>query len=315
MNSRISFLGACFALLLCGTPPASGVVDGAVSSTAAFVCDCRAVAALHPDPRLRNKDRLAANLCPASILPRDYALARSIIDRDPEGYSGYFFVNARTLHIDAQLVKAAAEGISQVVVLGAGYDSRAYRFHRAYPKLVFFEVDLPAMIQAKKRTVERLLGRLPRHVRYAAIDFNTQALDSVLAAAGYDAGRRSLFIIEGVVMYVNEPGNRSTFEFIRRNSPPGTRVVYDYVLRRVTEGDYEGLYAAKKLAQGVAAIGEPFVSGWTPEEAAEFAARHGLEVVDDLDDAALTRRYLTNTRGQPDGRMPDWQRIIDARVR
>lgn len=315
MNSRIRCLVSCFALLLCGASPASAVVEGAVSSTAAFVCDFRAVAALHPDPSLRNKDYLAASLCPMSILPRDYPLARSIIDTDPEGYSGYFFVNARTLHIDAQLVRAAAEGIGQVVVLGAGYDSRAYRFQRAYPKLVFFEVDLPAMIRAKKQAVERLLGRLPRHVRYVPIDFNTQTLGGVLAAAGYEPGTKSLFIIEGVVMYVNDPGNGATFDFIRRNSPPGSRVVYDYVLRRVVEGDHAGLYGAKQLTEGVASVGEPFVSGWTPEEAAAFAAKHGLEVVEDLDDVELTRRYLTNARGQADGRMPDWQRIIDARVR
>jgi methyltransferase (TIGR00027 family) len=249
------------------------------------------------------------------MLPRDYPLARLALDRDPEGLSGYYFVNARTLHIDAQLVEAAREGIRQIVVLGAGYDSRAYRFHKAYPKLVFFEVDLPAMIAAKKQAIERLFKALPRQVHYVPIDFNTQTLDSVLAAAGYDRHARSLFIIEGVVMYVNQPGNGATFDFIGKNSPPGSRVVYDYVLRRVIEGDYDGLFAAERTAMGVAAIGEPFVSGWTPAEAAEFASRHGLEVLEDLGPAELTQRYLTNSRGKPDGRIPDWQRIIDARVR
>jgi len=306
---------ACVAALL-GGGHAAAVTPGTVSSTAVAVCDFRAVGALHPDPRLRNMDRLAAKLCPTAMtLPRDYALARLALDRDPEGLAGYFFVNARTLHIDAQLVKAAAEGIRQIVVLGAGYDSRAYRFHKAYPKLLFFEVDLPAMIASKQRAVTRQFKTLPRHVRYAPIDFNTQTLDAVLAAAGYDARARSLFIIEGVVMYVNEPGNRATFDFIGKNAAAGSRVVYDYLLRRVVEGDYAGLYGAEKLAKGVAAIGEPFVSGWTPEEAAAFAARHGLEVTEDLDHAELTRRYLTNSRGKADGRMPDWQRIIDARVR
>ena len=302
------------ALLACGQ--AAAVLPGAVSSTAAAVCDFRAVGALHPDPKLRNQDRLAEKLCPVStVLPRDYPLARLALDRDPEGLSGYFFVNARTLHIDAQLVAAAREGIQQVVVLGAGFDSRAYRFHKAYPKLVFFEVDLPAMVAAKKEAIARLFKSLPRHVHYAAIDFNTQTLDAVLAAAGYDSRARSLFIIEGVVMYVDMAGDSATFDFIGRNSAPGSRVVYDYVLRRVVEGDYAGLYGAERLAQGVAMMGEPFVSGWTPDEAAAFASSHGMDVIDDLGDAELTRRYLTNSRGQPDGRMPDWQRIIDARVR
>jgi methyltransferase (TIGR00027 family) len=307
---------AALLVALIASGHAAAVSPGAVSSTAAAVCDFRAVSALHPDPKLRNQDRLAAKLCPvATTLPRDYPLARLALDRDPEGLSGYFFVSARTLHIDAQLVKAAREGIRQVVVLGAGYDSRAYRFHKAYPKLVFFEVDLPAMVAAKKQAIERLFKGLPRHVHYASIDFNTQTLDGVLAAAGYDSRARSLFIIEGVVMYVNLAGNGATFDFIGKNSAPDSRLVYDYVLRRVVEGDYAGLYGAKRLTEGVAAIGEPFVSGWTPDEAAAFASSHGMDVIEDLGDAELTRRYLTNSRGQPDGRMPDWQRVIDARVR
>jgi len=314
MREKVAVLLASAACLLCAAWQVSAVTPGEVSPTAGFVCDYRAVGAAQPDPKLRNQDRLAAKLCPATILPHDYAMAREVIDLDPEGMSGYFFVNARTKHIDEQLVQAVKEGARQVVVLGAGYDSRAYRFHKAYPKLAFFEVDLPAMSRWKQQAIERLFGKLPQHVRYVPIDFNTQSLDSVLSAAGYDRAARSLFIIEGVVMYVSEPGNSATFEFIRRNSPPGTRVVYDYVLRRVVEGDYEGLYGAKKQAQGVASVGEPFVCGWTPEEAAAFASKHGLAVIGDLGGAELTRRYLTNSRGKVDGRLPDWGRIIDARV-
>jgi len=315
MKIKAAVLLASAACLLCAAWRASAVTPGELSSTAGFVCDYRAVGAQHPDPKLRNQDRLAAKLCPATLLPRDYAAARSVIETDPEGFSGYFFVNARTRHIDEQLVQAVKEGARQVIVLGAGYDSRAYRFHKAYPKLAFFEVDLPAMSRWKQQAIESLFGKLPQHVRYVPIDFNTQSLESVLAAAGYDRAVRSLFIIEGVVMYVNEAGNSATFDFIRRNSSPGTRVVYDYVLRRVVEGDYEGLYGAKKVAQGVASVGEPFINGWTPEEAAAFAGKHGLAVIADLDDAELTRRYLTNSSGKADGRLPDWQRIIDARVK
>jgi methyltransferase (TIGR00027 family) len=293
---------------------AAAVTPGAVSVTAAAVCDYRAIGARHPDPKLRNQDRLAARLCTPIVLPHDYALARAAIEREPEKLSGYFFVNARTLHIDAVLRRAAASGIRQVVVLGAGYDSRAYRFRKVYPKLEFFEVDLPPMIESKKRAIQGLLGALPGHVHYVPIDFNVQTLDSVLAAAGYDAGRKTLFILEGLVMYVNAAGNSATFDFIGKNAASGSLVIYDYVLRQVIEGDFSGTYGAATVVRDVAAIGEPFVSGWTPDEAAEFASRHGLKVLEDLDDAALTRRYLMNSRGKPDGRLPNWQRIIDASV-
>lgn len=304
---------AC-AAWLCGAGTALAVPEGAASWTAEAVCEYRAIAAQHPDPKLRSRDSLAQKLCPASFLPREYAEARRVIDAQPEALSGYFFVNARTHHIDARLDQAVAQGATQVVVLGAGLDSRAYRFHESYPKLRFFEVDLPATIEMKKKRVARLLGALPAYVRYAPIDFNTQTLEKVLPEAGYDPLKKTFFILEGVTMYVNDAGNRATFRFVREHSPSGSALVYDYVLRRVIDGDYAGLYGARSTAESVALIGEPFVTGWTPEEAAEFARQNGLAVLDDLSPEEQTRRYLTGSDGRPDGRTTDWQRIIEVKV-
>ncbi len=307
----------CVVVTLClaGASLAFAVPPGSVSWTAEAVCEFRAIAAQHPDPKLRNKDNLAGKLCGQVLLPRKYASAREMIDGNPEAYAGYFYVNARTRHIDARLVQAAAAGVSQVVVLGAGFDSRAYRFHRAYPKLAFFEVDLPATSGAKQAAVKRLFGALPAYVHYAPIDFNTQTLEGVLGAAGYDPAKKTFFILEGVAMYVAEPGNVATFGFMHKHAASGSMVVYDYVLRRVVEGEYEGLYGAGSAATGVAYRGEPFVTGWNPQEAADFANRLGLTVLNDLDASELTRRYLTGSNGKPDGKMTDWQRIIDAKVR
>ena len=305
-----------FATVVLATPIAARAVPpGETSFTALAVCEFRAIAAKHPDPKLRGGDTLAENLCPPSLLPSEYGAAHDVIDVDPEGFAGYFYTNARTRYTDVLLEKAAAAGAEQVVVLGAGFDSRAYRFHNTYPKLRFFEVDLPAVIEAKKRTIARVLGGLPAHVHYAPIDFNTQSLSDVLPGAGYDRRRRSFFILEGVSMYVAEQGVAATLEFVSGNSPPGSEIVYDYVLRRVAQGDYEGLYAARRGALGVAQVGEPFVTGWTPQEAAEFAKRHGLAVIEDLDTVELTRRFLIGSDGKPDGRIPAWYRVIDAAVR
>lgn len=314
MTRHTRLLGAALTLVLGAALQPLAANSTGVSWTAEVVCNFRAVAALHPDPKLRNGDSLAARFCDAVLLPNDYAAARDVIDVDPEAYASYFYVNARSRHIDAQLLRAVAEGAAQVVVLGAGFDSRAYRFHARYPGIVFFEVDTPPTISAKQQTVVRVYGALPRHVHYAPIDFNTQSLASVLSAAGYEATKKTFFILEGVSMYVSEAGNGATFDFIRRHSAPGSRLVYDYILRRVVEGDYAGLYAAKGAARGVASHGEPFVTGWTPEEAEQFAHRRGFKVLGNLDAAALTRRYLTGSNGKADGRMPNWYGIVDARV-
>lgn len=296
-------------------PPAIAVPPGQVSKTAIYVCVYRAIAAQHPDPLLRNPDSLAGKLCSdVQFLPEDYASARSMIDTGGESYSGYFFVNARTLYIDAALRQAIADGATQVVVLGAGFDSRAYRFHDSHPAVRFFEVDLPATIESKKNRLVTIYGAVPDYVQYAPIDFDTQKLEDVLPALGYDPRQRTFFILEGVVMYVQAAGDAATLRFIRHHSARGSRVVYDYVLRRVVDGDYAGMYGAGVAATGVALAGEPFVTGWTPHEAAAFARRQGLQVIEDLGTEELTRRFLIGSDGKPDGRMIEGQRVLQAQV-
>jgi methyltransferase (TIGR00027 family) len=301
---------------LCGALTALAVPPGAVSKTALFVCEHRAIAALHPDPKLRNPDVFAGKLCESiSGLPRTYAEARAYIDNMGATFAPYFFVNARTFYIDAALERAAADGATQVVVLGAGFDSRAYRFHASLPQLRFFEVDLPAMIEEKKKRIAAVLGAVPDYVRYASIDFDRQKLEGVLPAVGYDADQKTFFILEGVTMYVKEAGDAATLRFIARNSAPGSRVVYDYVLKRVIQGRTQGMYAIGENSRGVAMFGEPFVTGWTPRGAGAFAGRQGLKVIEDLDTKELTQRYLTGSDGKPDGRMPEGYRILQAQVR
>lgn len=314
MNGLARFTGAVAVLALVLGTHAGAVPPGQVSGTAASTCDFRAIAAQHPDPALRNPDDLAGRLCPPFFLPRNYDAARDVMDLNPEASAGYYFVNARTRHIDARLARAVANGITQVVVLGAGFDSRAYRFAPRHPSLHFIEVDLPATIAAKQQAVIRALGRLPAYVRYAPIDFDTQSLEQVLASAGYDARQRALFILEGVTMYVGAAGNDATFGFIAQHSASGSRLVFDYIWRRVVDRDFAGLYGASSSAGGVASLGEPYVTGWTPQGVEAFVRGHGLTVLDHLGTTELTRRYLIGSNGQPDGRIPEWYGIIDAGV-
>jgi methyltransferase (TIGR00027 family) len=291
------------------------VRPGQPSSTAEFVCSYRGIAAQHPDPKLRNPDYLAEKLCGRiAMFPQDYAGARRVIDDNDTMFSAYFVINVRTHYIDAALKRALADGATQVVVLGAGYDSRAYRFREAFPKVRFFEVDLPKTAEVKRQRLAEVFGAVPDYVRYAPIDFDKQKLQDVLPPLGYDPKQRTFFILEGVTMYVVEAGNGATLDFIRNHSAPGSRVVYDYLLRPVVEGKYEGYYAADYIAFAVSRRGEPYVTGWTPPEAAAFARRHGLVVVEDVGDKELIQRHLLGSDGKQDGRLLNWQRIIEAQV-
>ncbi len=118
------------------------------------------------------------------------------------GVSG--FLAARDRYIDDILQTFLDEGIQQLVILGAGYDSRAYRFNLTGVKT--FEVDHPATQEDKLAKVQALFGKIPKHVIYVPVDFNTQSLEERLLACGYNPAGKTLFIWQGVSMYV-KPGS------------------------------------------------------------------------------------------------------------
>ena len=195
----MTFLG----LLLLGVAVVANAqtlaTSGRVSTTAESVCALRAIAAKHPDPKIRNPDYLAEKLVSAEFW------RTSPLRDDPDRARhnpNYFWVNARTHHMDALLVEALSTGTTQVVNLGAGFDSRAYRFRERFPRVRFFELDLPAMIAAKRERVVKIFGAVPDRVVLVPTDFTTRALDEVLRDAGYARTQRTFFIWEGVTNYL-----------------------------------------------------------------------------------------------------------------
>jgi len=293
------------------------VEPGKTSYTAEVVCAFRAIAAKDPDPKTRNPDYLAGQFVSPEFSNRfpgfglDFEDAKIAMDAMNTG--GYYYVNARTHHIDTILKQTVKGGVKQVVVLGAGYDSRAYRYRESFPNITFFEVDLPATIQEKQKRVTKILGTSPDWVRYAPIDFNTQTLKEVLSKVGYDAGNKTLFVWEGVTYFISEAGVDSTLRFIANQSAPGSSVVFDYMLQAVFEGDYS-YYGARKIIYHVALRGEPYIFGIEPKAAENFINQRGLKMLSDIGPKELTRRYLIRSNGSIDGRIAEFVRIVHARV-
>lgn len=110
-------------------------------------------------------------------------------------------LEARTIFFDAQVTAAIAAGISQIVVLGAGYDDRALRFRT--PGVTFYEVDHPAT-QADKRARLSAIGVPPGGPVLVGADFRHDDLPSVLPRAGHDPALPSLFLCEGLLVYLDE---------------------------------------------------------------------------------------------------------------
>ena len=302
--------------VLTAAPAAWAVESGMLSITDESVTAARAIFAQHPDPKVRNGDYLAMKLVAPefwhySVLKPDYETA--VMITRTFRFDTNYYVNARTHHMDRLLAQAAAEGARQVVNLGAGYDSRAYRFKDTFPGVRFFEIDLPAMVEEKKRRLKRILGRVPAEVVYVPIDFNTQNLPDELAGAGFDPGQKTFFIWEGVTMYISAAAVDSTLGFIA-STARGSSVVFDYMLLGAVQGDFVRYPDVRGLSFWVAYRGEPFVFGIPEGGSAAFVIDRGLEVRSDLGPKDLEEHYLTRSDGTLDGPCTSAFRIMHAAV-
>jgi methyltransferase (TIGR00027 family) len=307
-------LTLCFALI---TPAAWAVESGMLSITAESVTAARAIFAQHPDPKVRNEDYLAMKLVAPeywhySLMKPDYKTG--VLVTKTFRFDTNYYVNARTKHMDALLKQAAKEGATQVVNLGVGYDSRAYRFKDTMPKARFFEIDLPAMIVEKKRRLKLALGQVPDDVAYVPIDFNTQNIPDELKKAGYDPGQKTFFIWEGVTYYISGEAVDSTLRFIATQSAPGSSVVFDYVPSGVIQGDFETYPDIRRLIFWVSYRGEPFIFGIPEGESTAYASQRGLKVLSDLKPRDLEEKYLTRSDGSLDGPCTSAFRIMHAAV-
>ena len=182
------------------------------SRTSIVVAALRAFGAREPDASVRNPDSLAEKLITSQELDlsADHPISKALKDdyqqgrqnREVAGMSNLMLV--RTRFIDEQLGRAIEDGATQIVILGAGLDTRAYRFAESLKGRSVFEVDYRSTQELKKRRLESALGAVPAFVRFAEIDFKRESLKNVLASAGYQPGEKTFFIWEGVSMYLAE---------------------------------------------------------------------------------------------------------------
>jgi len=176
----------------------------------------------------------------------------------------------RTAAIDKAVRESIAGGATQLVILGAGYDGRAWRMPELSGVNVF-EVDHPAT-QGDKRTRVTELPPAIGIVTFVSIDFERDSLDTVLQRAGHNRSLPTCWIWEGVVMYLTRDAMRSTLASIAARSAPGSTIIVNY------HTIHRGLIARLVFRL----IGEPQISAWTPEEMAAELRSVGFLVREDF---------------------------------
>ena len=184
-------------------------------------------------------------------------------------------VVARTVYFD-RIIERLAPDVEQFVVLGAGYDTRAYGgLKRA--GLRFFEVDQEATQKLKMASLARA-GIQSDHVTFVMVDFTRDDTFAKLEEAGYDPSKETLFLWEGVTLYLTEQDVRRTLRDIREHAAPGSTVVADiYASRMIEYASRSGNRRMLEYTGEAVDFGLPFATD--PEgELGRFATSEGLTV-------------------------------------
>jgi methyltransferase (TIGR00027 family) len=207
------------------------------------------------------------------------------------------FVVTRHRYIDDRLLEALRNGAGQVVLLGAGYDSRAFRFAVELAGRPVFEVDHPATQGRKQRILARLARAAPPpevDVRRVSIDFERQSLARRLTSAGFDRTLRSFFVWEGVAMYLTRDAVRSTLATLSDIAPPGSELAFDAWF---LVDDPDLLATWRRLSANLLhLLGEPVTFSLHPDDAGPFLAREGFELCEVASARDLERRYARRGR-------------------
>ncbi len=224
-----------------------------------------------------------------SLLSRGWTLAYRFVARGlrkakPEGRAKALaqldVLPLRVLAIDAELAAAIAAGCRQLVILGAGLDTRAYRLD-ALADVDVFEVDHPAT-QAFKRSRAAALRPLARSLEYVTVDFERDALAERLRAAGHDPNRPTVWVWEGVVMYLTETALRAALAAIAGASAAGSVLVVHYHLPGAEK---------RKMTWLLGFWREPQIGVLTRDAMHAELRRAGLEVLRDSTPDEWTARF------------------------
>ena len=277
-------------------------IEKTSSKTAAYTCVSRACATYEKDPRFRGPDKLSRVLLPVPVkLMLQIAPLRMLFLRKLSPPGIYEYVLARTKIIDAIFIKALYNHYKQIVLLGAGFDTRALRFADINHGTTIFELDISTTQKPKIEILCRKKVWLPPELVFVPIDFNTERLSEVLSRAGYQEGQKSLFIWEGVTMYITPQAVDNTLAFIYSSAASESLIAFDYIYSSVLRQE-KRFYGEQEIFKTVSNAGEGWTFGLEDGEILQFLSERGFKLIANYTPSDMEKTYLTAENGECVGR-------------
>lgn len=204
-------------------------------------------------------------------------------------------VVCRSRYAEDLLEDAIAAGISQYVIVGAGFDSFALRRRDLETTIRVFEVDHPDTQRAKRQRLQALGVDLPNNLEFVAVDFESEVLTDGLRRSEFHAGRRAFFSWLGTTPYLSTSATLDTLASIARSSAPESEVIFDYLVPEEILSDAEKR-TVRKLKRFTARRGEPLIGEFHPAHLGKQLESIGLELIENVSGAEQEKRYFAHRR-------------------
>jgi len=198
------------------------------------------------------------------------------------------FLAARSRVAEDHLDSAVLRGVSQYVLLGAGFDTFAYR--NPHAGLHVYEVDHPATQAVKRRRLNATKIAVPANVSYVAVNLAEVHLSKALASSTFDTSRATVFAWLGVVPYLELESIKVVLKYVA-TLPQGTEIIFDYGVPPRSL-NFVARFFYRRIAKRVEAAGEPWKSFFTPQEMRDVLRECGFITIHDLGAEDINARYF-----------------------
>src|SRR5262245_11738796 len=228
----------------------------------------------------------------AAVSLARFAYLRQLIERivDERWPGARTSAVSRTRLFDDAIRGALNDGVGQIVLLGAGFDSRAYRLP-GIDRARVFEVDQDATQAKKIDGLRRRFGSPPSHVVHVGVNFQTRTVDTALQRHGFDSNAPGFVLWEGVTNYLSERAVDVTLRALARVAAPHSRLALTYVHQGLLDGSVTFMGGAQILER-VSRAGEPWTFGFEPAELRSYLQQRGWTLIEDLSADDYRARYF-----------------------
>ncbi len=287
-------------------------IETRTSRTAEGTCICRAASSLEKNAYYQSGDTLALKILPPPIKTLiQIPFYRTLHCRYGAPKGIYPYIIARTKYMDAVYERALANRVDQIVILGAGFDTRAIRFPVVEGHTLIYEFDAKHTQQTKLNLYHQNNIPVPVNVKFEAIDFVKESLSERLDAIGFPKNKRCLFLMEGLSMYLEPEAIHATFQTMTERMGPTSRVAFDYIYADVLRHEKQH-YGETEVMKSVSGVNEAWRFGLEKNTIEPFLSHYNLRLVEHLSAKDIEDRYFKDRQGKTICQVNDVHCLVTA---